>query len=198
LVPATSYVVSAVFPLVGVLIGGLIAGGASIYVARKTREAAERDWVRDSRREVFDRFLSRAQRLLIACEATKRGEGDEGALEGAFNDFFEAYGVIQTVADLPVVEAARRYAYLLWELRESLRGHGVLPSERFSSIAPLVRESRHKTIEAMRVALGLEEGATPPEDYNPFEGLDPELGREWAAAERKRPGCGDGARPTPA
>jgi hypothetical protein len=32
--------------------------------------AAERSWMRDSRRAIYDRFLTNAQKLLIACEGS--------------------------------------------------------------------------------------------------------------------------------
>jgi gas vesicle protein len=111
--------VTAAFGLAGALIGGLIAGTASLLVARQAREAAEKAWIRDSRREIYDRFLTNAQKLLIACEATKNGYGNEeaeeteAALEAAHIDFFEVYVVVQTVAERPVVDAARVYAYRL-------------------------------------------------------------------------------------
>jgi hypothetical protein len=46
--------VSAAFGLAGALIGGAIAGMVSLKVARDARDAAERNWVRDSRREICD------------------------------------------------------------------------------------------------------------------------------------------------
>ena len=59
---AASAYVAAVFGLAGSLIGGLIAGTVSLRVARHAREAAERSWMRDSRREIYDRFLANAYR----------------------------------------------------------------------------------------------------------------------------------------
>ena len=177
-----------------------MTGGVTIYVAGKTREAAERGWVRDSRRVVFDRFLSQGQKLLIACEAANGSSGDDAGVDTAFNEFFGTYGVIQTVADAAVVETGRRYAYLLWELRESLRERGVLPSGEFSSVAKLVRDARHQTIDAMRAALDLHGEARPPDPYNPFEGLQVEreheqvraaLQQKWVLSGRRRPGGPD-------
>src|SRR6266516_4692769 len=84
---------TAAFGLAGSLIGGFIAGTVSLLVARQAREAGERGWIRDSRRDIYDRFLSNAQKLLIACERTRAGR--DAAVEGAYNDFFEAYGVVQ-------------------------------------------------------------------------------------------------------
>lgn len=55
--------------LLGAVIGGLTAGVVSLLVAWQTRKAAERAWVRDNRREIYERFLTYAQSLLIACEA---------------------------------------------------------------------------------------------------------------------------------
>jgi hypothetical protein len=51
LISATSYVVPALIGLAGALIGGSITGGVTVYVARKTRQAAEQEWIRDSRRD---------------------------------------------------------------------------------------------------------------------------------------------------
>src|SRR4051794_38287792 len=98
---ADSAYVAAAFGLAGTLIGGLVAGTVSLRVARQAREAAERSWMRDSRREIYDRFLSHAQKLLIACEGSaslRESAGAEQAeLRQAYLNFFEVYGVVQTV-----------------------------------------------------------------------------------------------------
>src|SRR5580693_6426848 len=110
LVAASSGYVAAGFGLAGSLIGGLIAGWVSFGVARQARQAAEASWIRDNRRELYDRFLTNAQQLLIDCveymnsPATNR---DTLAVQSAYTDFFNAYSVIQTVAAPPVVAAAR-------------------------------------------------------------------------------------------
>jgi len=110
----------AIFGLAGSLIGGFIAGTISLLVARQAREAAEGAWIRDNRREVYDRFLTYAERLLHACEAYKYAfSGKEMArtkIESGLTDFFEIYGVVQTVAGTRLVKAARIYAYRLCEL----------------------------------------------------------------------------------
>jgi hypothetical protein len=174
--------VTAAFGLAGSLIGGFIAGTVSLLVARQTREAAERAWIRDSRRDLYDRFLSHAQKLLIACENASGGRRGGNEVETAFNDFFEAYGVVQTVAERPVVDAARVYAYRLLELTDILDSESVLGRESFGPVARLVRDARHDTIDAMRKELELEESAQPPRDFNPFAGTD--LQRRWAEAHR--------------
>lgn len=168
-------------------------------VARQAREAAERAWVRDSRRDIYDRFVTAAQKLLIACEACKavhrKGEDNdsedsketEDAVELAHINFFEAYIVVQTVADTRLVDAARVYAYRLWELRESLRSKSVLGPKNFDRVAELVRVARHDTINGMRTELGLAGNIRPPDDYNPFAGTD--LGEKYAAADQDRPGA---------
>src|SRR5271166_1590459 len=114
-----SSVTTAIFGLVGVLIGAFIAGAVSLWVAKQAREAAERAWIRDNRRDVYDRFLTCAQTLLIACETTRGSEteGAETTVDTAHTKFWEAYGVVQTVAENALVDAARVYAYRLWELR---------------------------------------------------------------------------------
>jgi hypothetical protein len=184
------YVVAG-FGLAGSLIGGAIAGSVSLWVAHQAREAAERSWIRDSRRNIYDRFLTNAQKLLIACEASKSlgeslGAQDKEAVERAHIDFFEVYGVVQTVADRPVVSAARIYAYRLLELAGTQR-RGFRPGLKdahFERVAQLVRFARHDTIDAMRTELGLAGSAQPPDDFNPFQGTDLEAEYTVRPAER--------------
>jgi hypothetical protein len=163
---------AAVFGLAGVLIGAVIAGGVSLWSAKETREAAERAWVRDNRRKIYDRFLTCAQTLLIACEnaRSEETEGGEAGVESADIKFWEAYGVMLTVADSTLAAAARDYAYRLWELRESLRSKSVMGRENFDRVTPRIRDGRHDTIDAMRAELGLEKIIWPGMDYNPFKG----------------------------
>jgi hypothetical protein len=211
---ANQYVVAA-FGLGGTLIGALVGGRATYAVAKKTskttievakktsdttievaentRQAAEAAWVRDTRRQFYDRFLTEAQKLLIACERCN-GMSDDATsvtkkadckkeVETSHSRFFEAYGTVQTVAQLPVVEAARTYAYRLWELKEELDGLGVLDAENFKTVAELVRDARHDTIDAMRGDLDLHgRSAKPPDDYNPFAGTG--LGKEYPPGAR--------------
>jgi hypothetical protein len=187
---AVSAWVTAAFGLAGSLIGGAIAGTVSLLVARQAREAAERSWMRDSRREIYDRFLTNAQRLLIACEGseslgeslgTHDAEHDRQALEQAHLNFFEVYGVVQTVAERPVVDAARVYGYRLLELAGSTRQ---VDPAKFERVAQLVRFARHDTIDAMRTELGLSGSAQPPKDFNPFRGTDLEDQYKARPAER--------------
>jgi hypothetical protein len=145
--------------LVGSLIGGGIAATVTLIVARQTREAAASSWIRDTRRDLYDRFLTSAQELLIAHEAADQG------VDQAHSDFFEVYGVLQTVAERPVVNAARVYAYRLLELKERRLG-----SQNLGAVAQLVRRARHDAIDAMRVELGLADSARPADDFNPFLG----------------------------
>jgi hypothetical protein len=199
---ADSSYVPAVFGLVGSLIGGLVAGTVSLLVARQTREAAESAWIRDNRRETYDRFLTAAQRLLIACEARKYGpdrpepdrrpigeraelDGRESSVASANTALFEAYVVVQTVADTALVIAARVYAYRLWELAASLSEESVMEAKTFDRVAELVRLARHDTIKAMRAELGLAGGVAPAEPSNPFVGTD--LEDRFAAGTRSRP-----------
>jgi hypothetical protein len=172
---AVSAYVTAAFGLAGSLIGGAIAGTVSLLVARQAREAAERSWMRDSRRDIYDRFLTNAQKLLIACEASRADtEQAAEAVEHAHLNFFEVYGVVQTVAERPVVDAARVYAYRLLELGGAMRrGRGSqLDPAKFDRVAQLVRFARHDTIDAMRSELGLAGSARPPKGFNPFGGTD--------------------------
>ena len=83
------------------------------------------------------------------------------------SDFFEVYGVLQTVADRPVVDAARVYAYRLLELKERRLG-----TQNLGAVAQLVRRARHDTIDAMRAELGVEGSARPSADFNPFLGTE--------------------------
>jgi hypothetical protein len=144
--------------LLGSLIGGAIAALVTLMVARQAREAAASGWIRDTRREVYDRFLTTGQELLIAHEA--RSEIDK-----AHSDFFEVYGVLQTVAERPVVDAARIYAYRLMELKQKRLG-----AQNYAAVAQLVRRARHDTIDAMRAELGVAGSARPSGDFNPFRG----------------------------
>jgi len=183
-IAASSSYTAALFGLAGSLIGGFIAGVVSLLVARQTREAAEGAWIRDNRRQIYDRFLTSGQKLLIACEARWHRRHDrrpdsaliadrtESGIEPANTDFFEAYSVVQTVANTRLVAAARDYGYRFLELQAIMNSKGVLEPDDFDRVAELVREARHDTINAMRAELGLKETIWPPEDYNPFDGTD--------------------------
>ena len=181
--------VPAVFGLLGSLIGGFIAGAVSLLVARQARDAAEGAWIRDNRREIYDRLLTYAQKLLIACEAYKDAhrnkEAAKSSVESAFTEFWEAYGVVQTVAGTPLVDATRVYSYRLWELATSLGSTSVMGPEHFPTVAQLTRSARHNVVSAMRAELGLG-GFVIPEEFNPFVGTA--LERKYAEAEQVRPG----------
>jgi hypothetical protein len=198
---ADSSITPAVFGLVGVLIGGFIAGAVSLWVAKQAREAAERAWIRDNRREIYDRFLTCAQTLLIACEAAQESKTERAGatVKAAHTKFFEAYGVVQTVAENALVAAARVYAYRLLELKDILDSTSFMGSGNFEAVAQLVRRARHNTIDAMRPELGLAGSARPEENYNPFVGTD--LAEEYAQSKRPRPesqisgkGCAPGVK----
>lgn len=176
IVAAHPYILTAIFGLAGTVIGGLVAGTFSLRAGRQAQAAAQTAWIRDTRADVYNRFLASAQSLLIACESAEI-DGPNEAVESAHNDFFGLYGVIQTVAERPVVDAARVYAYRLQELTESRQSRGRLGPKAFESIAKLVRFARHDTIDAMRLELGLEEPARPPESFNPFAGTEHE--QQW-------------------
>jgi hypothetical protein len=174
---------TAAFGLAGSLIGGLVVGATSIFLARQARETAERAWIRDGRRDTYGRFIANAQALLIACQAYERNqrgsqEGSDGsadeklAVENAHNEFFEIYVIVQTVAEPAVVDAARIYGYRLLELEAELTASGVLGRQYFSRVAALVREARQATVEAMRRDLGLSDSAGLGEVVNAFAGTD--------------------------
>jgi hypothetical protein len=179
---------AAFFGLAGSLIGGFVAASVSLLVARQARQASESTWIRDNRREIYDRLLTCAERLLIACEACKDVHRDDAArarVETAFTNFWELYGVVQTVADTRLVEAARIYAYRLWELAASLGSTSVMGPENFRRVAELIRDARYNMISEMRAELGLgsfRRGA----GANPFAGT--ELEEKYANAPRSRPG----------
>jgi hypothetical protein len=194
-IAAGNSITPAVFGLVGVLIGALVAGAASLWVAKQAREAAERAWMRDNRREIYDRFLTCAQTLLIACETAWRSEapnsfrrseteGAGTAFGAADIKFWEAYGVVQTVADNRLVDASRVYAYRLLAL-ERLGSTSDVGSEVFKTVAGLVRDARHNTIDAIRAELGLAGSIHREEEFNPFVGTSWE--GEYARRELSRP-----------
>jgi hypothetical protein len=162
----TSPWVSAAFGLIGTAVGGAIAGGVSLRVASEARRAAERAWVRDSRREIYDRFLTAGQKLLAVMEKaadtrTAPVKADP-AIEDAYSAYFEAYASVQTVAEMDVVASARKHAYRLQALKDILDGGGAFERGEFHRIARLVRDARHDTIDAMREDLGLHGSARPP------------------------------------
>jgi hypothetical protein len=180
----------AIFGLAGSLIGGFIAGTVSLLVARQARAAAEGAWIRDNRREIYDRLLTNGEKLLHACGAHKYAYGDretgQADVESGLTDFFEVYGVVQTVAGARLVEAVRVYAYRPWELAASLGPTSVMGPENFSIVFELIGDARRNMIDAMRDELGLEGGIRPTANYNPFAGTD--LEEKYAKAERDRPG----------
>jgi hypothetical protein len=198
--------------LVGAVIGAAVAGVVSLRVASQTREAAEHAWIRDNRREIYDRFLTYAQQLLIASEAyydaRRKDDKARAKVESAFDSFWEVYGVVQTVADIQLFRKARIYGYRLWELATSLGSTSVMGPKWFPKVSELVRSARHDTIIEMRAELGLSgkvrrfgRGAAPRKgahtvdstdldsDINPFEGTG-HLEDEYAKGQlkRRRPG----------
>jgi hypothetical protein len=191
-IAADSSNTTAVLGTVGVLVGAVIAGGVGLWTAKQTREAAERAWVRDNqaaerawvrdnRRAIYDRFLTSGQRLLIACEARWHSRHDkqsdsapipekvESGVESAHADFFEAYSVVQTVANTTLVNAARVYGYRFLALQAIMDSKGFLESNDFGPVAQFVRDARHDTIDAMRAELGLDKTIWPGKYYNPFD-----------------------------
>lgn len=187
------------FGLIGTLVGAGIAGGFSLRIAREARTTAEHEWIRENRREIYDRYLVGAQTLHLACEeAFRPGAPDGGeAVRTAFAAMLNTYSVVQTVAERQVIDAARVYTYRLIELRDVLEGKGIVGRERFGEIAQLVRAARHDAIDAMRDDLALQDSARPGKDFNPF-GETP-FAAAWAVR-RRRPddpgGPGDPSAPT--
>jgi hypothetical protein len=68
LAASVSPYVTAGVGLLGSLIGGAIAGAVSFTVAKQARDAAADAWVRETRRQTYDRFLTSGQEYLVACE----------------------------------------------------------------------------------------------------------------------------------
>jgi hypothetical protein len=180
--------VTAVFGLVGSLIGGFIASTVTLVVAHQSREAEVQGWIRDNRRDIYERFLSHAQKLLIACENASSGRRDRDAIEDAYNEFLAVYGVLQTLADRPVVVATRVYAYRVIELTKIIDSESVLRVESFRPVAGLVRHARHDAIEAMREELGVDAAMRPPPGFNPFDGTAFE--QQWAQGTMSARGYG--------
>jgi hypothetical protein len=178
---AASSIGVAAIGLLGSLIGGVVAGATSYAVSRQARDAAEKSWIRDTRREVFDRFLTRAQDLQAACQIYHHGhrtDASRESVEKAFREFFNVYAVVQTVAEKPVVDTTRLYGYRLHSLADqALDRPGRLRGQHFDDVDKLVRLARHGAVDAMRFALGSLDSAAPPPGFNPFKST--ELERDY-------------------
>jgi hypothetical protein len=160
------------FGLFGVLVGGLIAGGVSLVVARQARDAAEASWMRDTRRQVYADFLAKGQALhslVVDAGVGGRKTDTDVAIAAAYSDVMEAYAVVQTVADQPVVDASRVYAYRLQELEAIGRSSVSLGYTNYDQVSTLVRKARHKVVDTMRTSLQLAGSAEPADGFNPFD-----------------------------
>jgi hypothetical protein len=186
---------TAAFGLFGTLIGGLIAGTVSWLVALQARQAAEHAWIRDARREIYDRYLTSAQRLLIACDACRDAVASVGAGDAteineakvsAHTELFEVYPVVQTVAEDELVEAVHVHAYRLLALEGCLDLGTGMSEDSYGRVTEHIRKARPATINAMRKELNLNGTIEPAHVYNPFRETD--LADEYAAAYRTRPG----------
>ena len=180
----TTVYVAGAFGLVGAVLGGFIAGATSRSVARNALDAAEAAWIRDNRRDLFDRFLSSAQRLLIASQDSWKDPDDQASESfrvAAGAEFWAVYGVVQTLADKEVVDAARVYAYRLQELENLINTTSSLGRGRFHPVTREVRFARHDTIDKMRREFGLTESVRPDSGFNPFKGTP--LERPWATGD---------------
>jgi hypothetical protein len=163
---AVSPYLTAVIGLAGTAIGGAIAGGISLHLAREGRKAAADAWIRETRHQTYDRFLSKGQELLVACEDHE----PEPVIKDAFSGVFEAYGVLQYLAERPVVDAARTYAYRLMQLRWETLGDGpTLGPGTAPAVAVTVRDARHGVLDAIRAELEVTESMKPGGPFNPFE-----------------------------
>jgi hypothetical protein len=158
--------VTALIGIAGTAIGGAIAGAISVRLAKEGREAAADAWIRETRHQTYDRFLSKGQELLVACEDRE----PEQVVKDAFSGVFEAYGVVQYVAERPVVEAARTYAYRLMQLRWETLGDGpTLGPGTAPDVAVTVRHARHGVLDAIRTEIGVTESMKPEGYFNPFD-----------------------------
>jgi hypothetical protein len=173
---AESPLVIAAIGLIGSLIGGGIAATVSLVIAKQARDEARAEWIRNNRRDIYDRFLTSAQELLIACVHYRElpPKEAESAIKEADLKLFSAHVVVQTVADRGVAGAARIHAYRLMRLEQltlDALGSNIAPRNH-SKIAPLSRESRHATIEAIREELGLTDGIDLASGFDPFSGTE--------------------------
>jgi hypothetical protein len=140
----------AVYAILGSIVGGLVAGTFSVMVARQTQKNADKAWMRDNRRELYDRFLTHAQVLLIALvEPRHDPRADE--VHDAHVEFMSVYAAIQAVAEREVIEATRTYGYELLKLKRLVAAG----SPKANSVASQVRHYRHEAIDTMRAELGL-------------------------------------------
>jgi hypothetical protein len=187
-IAANSSIIPAAVGLVGVLVGVLASGAVSLLVAKQSREAAERAWIRDNGRDIWVRFLTCADRLLIACEAAWKSEteGAETSVETADAEFSKAYVGMQIFGDNTMVDRARIYAYRLLELKASLGSTSVMDRENFHKVASLIRVAREDMFDAIRAGLGVGSRVRPDVTYNPFAGT--ELEEKYADRARRWPG----------
>ena len=148
----------AVYALLGSLVGGFIAGTFSFLLAWQQRKDAEKAWVRDNRREIYDRFLTGGQALLVAL-VEPRPDPIADELRNAYVAFMGAYAVVQAVAERAVVDAARTYGYELLKLKQRVDAG----STDAGKVAARVRLYRQDAIDAMRLELGLTGTAKPRE-----------------------------------
>ena len=180
-IAANAWVPAAIGGLGGALLGGCV----TLVVAWRTRVAAERSWVRDGRRQIYDRFLTKAQALHAACEAfrVERADGlrarddlggePAGVVQRAYDEFFGVFAVVQAVGGTDVVMKSRIHGYRLEALSCGARGESPMLKEgaSFEAISTEVRHARHVVIDAMRGELGLEiRGWEWDADFNGFEG----------------------------
>src|SRR3954452_1599304 len=146
--PMVAAVNPAVYALAGSLIGGVVAGTFSLLVAGRTQRASERAWMRDNRREIYDRFLTNAQRLLVAL-ADPPPQPKPNELHDAYVDFVSAYVIVQALAERDVVDAARTYGQRLIDDLKPLVDAGGRPGDpAIVALGRQVRLDRQATIDA--------------------------------------------------
>jgi hypothetical protein len=103
-------------------------------------------------------------------EGPERQKAIDDVTQQSYVALFDVYGVVQTAAQRPVVDAVRIYADRLLALKEMLDADRFSLATHFNQVALLVRGARHDTIDAMRGELGLMGSARPPEPFDAFLG----------------------------
>ena len=117
---------------------GLSLAPSAFWLHAKRAQPLEGAWIRDNRREIYDRYLTYAEKLLHSCEAYKAAHHDKekakANVEHAFTNFWEVYGVVQTVACTRLVKAARIHGYRLGELATTWTLTAVIGPEDFTMV----------------------------------------------------------------
>jgi len=170
-----SVIVGALIGLAGGVVGAVIGGGTSLWVARQARKHQQEDremlrWA-DERRSAYVRFLretEKAERFINAVPRTDAEPSYGMISKETFPDLWEAFEELRLIAPKEVVVPANNYLYnLTWPLPNALgylaeareaRPHD---SERIEKTGALLERTRQavrkyetSTRAAMRENLG--------------------------------------------